>query len=813
MAIKALNSVGGFSVGENPSNVILSNGDITTGNANLTGNLIAANILTDNYRWANGVLVDFQQTAGNTYEIQFNNAGNFDANPNLIFNSSNNYFYVGGNANITGNANIGNINVIGVLSALSNIYAPNFVGNLVGNVSGNLTIPGDNTSVVFNDAGVANSSNAFTFDKVTNTVSLSNVLTVIGNIYSGNANLGNLALANYFNGTLVTSSQPNITSLGNLSSLNVDGILNGNIINVTSNINALGNIEGGNLRTNGAATLWQLIAGNIYYPTVDGSPGQILATDGNGQLGFTTIDTYQIANGNSNVVVNANANVTISSNGVANVVVVSDLGIDVVGYANISGNANTGNIGTGILTASGNVTGANLYTSGEVSATGNLTGNNLGLTNLLTTGNANITGYVLSNLVPGTSNAQTLGDSGFYWNNAYIGNTIYLGNTTLTTESNRFTTANANLTGTVIVQDLSVSGNTTNQGNVTISGNLVVGGNTTFINVDNLTVKDPLITLGGNANGTNISAYDGKDRGLVLFNYYPNGYGPLNQAFAWKTANNQFEALYDVDNFTNEIITANGFANIKGNIFIGNLSGTILASSSNQSNITQVGTLVNLSVTGDITTSNTGNFGTLKGSNLTYPIADGSAGQVIQTYGNGILYFATPVTNSLINGNSNVSVAANANITISANGVSNVFTVTSVGGNVTGTFGVSSNLTANNVAANYVVGVGLTQLNWATLTTTGTTANQIIANLPTSSMRGAEFFVKGEEVAGGKYSISTLAAVHDSSGNVDYTNFNTVVLGGTTGILRVIYDSGNMQLVVTPASSNSTVWTTQYRTI
>jgi len=79
MAIKALNSVGGFSVGENLLTVILSNGDITTGNANLTGNVFANIILTDNYRYANGDPVDFQLPAGNPYEIQFNNFGDFGA--------------------------------------------------------------------------------------------------------------------------------------------------------------------------------------------------------------------------------------------------------------------------------------------------------------------------------------------------------------------------------------------------------------------------------------------------------------------------------------------------------------------------------------------------------------------------------------------------------------------------------------------------------------------------------------------------------------------------------------------------------------
>ena len=165
------------------------------------------------------------------------------------------------------------------------------------------------------------------------------------------------------------------------------------------------------------------------------------------------------------------------------------------------------------------------------------------------------------------------------------------------------------------------------------------------------------------------------------------------------------------------MISANGFANIKANVFIGNLSGNILTNA--QPYITSVGTLANLSVLGNIDTANTGNFGTLIGSNLIYPNIDGAPGQVIQTYGNGQLYFATPVTNSLIDGNSNVTVEPNANITMSANGVANVFVVTSVGGNVTGTLGVSSNLIANNVAANYIVGVGITQLNWATKTTTG----------------------------------------------------------------------------------------------
>ena len=78
MALRALNSIGGFSVGDNPQqNIILANGDITSNNitangfANINGNLTAnfanfsgnvnisnANaswgLLTDNLYYANG---------------------------------------------------------------------------------------------------------------------------------------------------------------------------------------------------------------------------------------------------------------------------------------------------------------------------------------------------------------------------------------------------------------------------------------------------------------------------------------------------------------------------------------------------------------------------------------------------------------------------------------------------------------------------------------------------------------------------------------------------------------------------------------
>ena len=83
MAIRTFNSVGGFSVGETPTIVLLSNGDITTTNATLSGNLIA-------------------------------NVGNIGNN-----------LYVGGNANIVGTLNLGNLYIANTGLVVSDLIPTN----------------------------------------------------------------------------------------------------------------------------------------------------------------------------------------------------------------------------------------------------------------------------------------------------------------------------------------------------------------------------------------------------------------------------------------------------------------------------------------------------------------------------------------------------------------------------------------------------------------------------------------------------------------------------------------------------------------
>lgn len=139
------------------------------------------------------------------------------------------------------------------------------------------------------------------------------------------------------------------------------------------------------------------------FPNAAGNLGQVLASDGNGNLIFTTLgDSTAIVNGNSNVRVAANGNVSVSVSGNANVLVITGDSANLDGDMSVSGNTSvTGNLSvstnasvTGTLGVTGNasVTG-NLSVSTNASVTGNLTVlGNISNTNVI---NAN---YLISSL-------------------------------------------------------------------------------------------------------------------------------------------------------------------------------------------------------------------------------------------------------------------------------------------------------------------------------------------------------------------------------------------------------------------------------
>lgn len=139
-----------------------------------------------------------------------------------------------GNGEFVFGSNVTNISDVMIINTLGNVRAGNFIGNVIGNISGNIAAPGFNTQVIFNSSGTLSTSANLTFN--------GSELVVTGNanatVFNGSgAGLTNLPGANVTGtvasatsagtattaGTVTTAAQPNITSVGTLSSLNVTG--------------------------------------------------------------------------------------------------------------------------------------------------------------------------------------------------------------------------------------------------------------------------------------------------------------------------------------------------------------------------------------------------------------------------------------------------------------------------------------------------------------------------------------------------------------------------------------------------------------
>jgi hypothetical protein len=155
---------------------------------------------------------------------------------------------------------------------------------------------------------------------------------------------------------LTTAAQTNITSVGTLTGLTVDGTTN---LGTVSQVH----IDGG-------------------------SSGQYLQTDGLGSLSWATINTSLIANGSSNVSIpTADGNVFINVGG-SEIIEVSGVGANVTGVLDVSGNVTANNItAANVIVASGGIAANSAITgtvkvAGGMSATGNIyTGKAVGFAN------------------------------------------------------------------------------------------------------------------------------------------------------------------------------------------------------------------------------------------------------------------------------------------------------------------------------------------------------------------------------------------------------------------------------------------------
>jgi hypothetical protein len=104
--------------------------------------------------------------------------------------------------------------------------------------------------------------------------------------------------------------------------------------------------------------------------------------------------------------------------------------------------------------------------------------------------------------------------------------------------------------------------------------------------------------------------------------------------------------------------------------------------------------------------------------------------------------------------------------------------------------------------------LGSSVLSSNVVTTTSTTANQVLKTLSTGTYRSAEFFIQCQDGTSSKYQALKINAIY--SGLTAYnTQYGNVVSSSVLGTFNVDISAGTMRLLVTPSSANSTRFTIQ----
>ena len=735
-------------------------GNVTATNANLSNLSVSGVVRTDLIPIGNGVQSLGNATnkwsnlylTGNT--IYLGNATissnattivltNPDGGQTVFAGNTGNSDISGQTLSITGNARLGNIISSGGNITGANVISANLLtGTLTTGSQPNLTSHGTLTSL-----SVSGTSNLGAVGNVTITGGSS------GQVLSTNGSGGLSFISVSSSGVSNGNSNVNIaTANGNVtitSAGNTTVTVTGTGANVSGTLSVSGNATIGNIISSGSGG--NITGANVISANTFSASGNITANFyiGNGSQ-LTGLSTAGVSNGNSNVnIATANGNVTIAAVG-NTVLTVTGTGANVSGTLSVSGNASFANLtsnGTG-----GNISGANVISANTVSVSGNAT-----IGNIISSGSGgNITGanVISANLLTGTlttaaqpniTSTGTLASLSVTGNGAFgnVSATTFTGAlsgaaTSATTAGTVTTAAQPNITSTGTLASLSVSGtsNLGAVGNVTITGgssgqvlSTNGSGGLSFISVSSSGVSNGNSNVNIATSGGNVTtSVNGNANILVVTGTGANVAGTLsvsgNASFANLTSNGTGGNITGANVISANTISVSGNATI-GNIVSsgsgGNITGANLISANlftgtlttaAQPNITSVGTLASLSVTGN------GVFGNVNAGNLltanysTAVITTGAQPNITSVGTLASLSVSGNVTaGNLIgphaNGNSNVNIAtANGNVTVTAVG-NTTMTITGTGANVSGTLSVSGNATVGNgIIVTGAIGLG-----------------------------------------------------------------------------------------------------------
>ena len=808
-------------------NANVSSNVVDANSANISGNLYVAdtatigNVRTNNILYANGQPWDLQEAAGSNTQIQYNDGNtNFGASANFTFNQTTNLLTVVGNSQFN-NANLGNLATANFVNVSSNLVVTNTAN--IGNVrTNNLlyangsawdfggTPGGSNTQIQFNDSNEFGGSANFTFDNTTNlltVVGTANVTTLnaIGNVTGNTGIFGNITTSGPsgdITGANVISTVT-LTASGNITAANANlgNLAIANFVNVSSNLSVTNTANVGNLRTNNL--LYANGSAYIFTTNAAGNTTQVQFNNSNAftaSANFTFDDATQLLTvigntqfNNANLGNLATANfVNVSSNlSVTNTANVGNLRTNNLLYANGSawdlggnpggsntqiqfndsnefgGSANfTFNQTTNLLTVVGNANIANINVSGTINANGNITGGNI-----TTTGNG-----VFNNI-------STIGPSGDI-TGANVISTVILN------ASGNITSANANL------------GNLATANFVNVSSNLSV---TNTATVGNLRTNNLLY-----ANG---SPWDLQEA------------AGSNTQIQYNDGNTNFGASANFTfNDSTQLLTVIGNSQFN-NANLGNLA------TANFVNVSSNLSVINTANVGNLRTNNllyaNGSAwdlgGTPGGSNTQIQFNDSNE------FG-GSANFTFDKTTSLLSvvGNANIAnINVSGNVTGNNGIFGNLFT-TGPSGDITGvnlistvTLTASGNITsananlgntsiANNVVANtFRMGVGVNEFYQSTVyfaTTNSTAPNQLLWSTSLANLSAIDFTIISTDVTGNTRQTAKIAAAVLGT-EVVFNEYSGLYINGGVGSFSVNYQAGSpdtIQLVVTPDSTNLT---------
>jgi hypothetical protein len=550
------------------------------------------------------------------------------------------------------------------------------------------TTAGSNTQIQFNDSGALAGDADFTFDKTTNTLTVTNIAANGASLTSVNAASvgGNTAsdlntyadnkAANAYSNAMSDTLSRNGSYSGNNTLAGTNTVISSNLF-VTGTINRSPTITlGGDL--SGSITLTDLVGGTLTATIAADSVA----------LGTDTTGNYVAS-------ITAGAGISGSSSsegGAATIAVVANNGL----LSNSSGVFVVAN--TGVVSNSSGV-----FIGQAVATTDNVTFNDITINGNTTLGSNSsdiiaITGRINSAIVPAANVTYDLGTSLMRWKDLYLaGSTIVLGNTTITDSADGLTANNIKAAIGIKTQDLAVDGNTvlgsnssdivsinayvntaitpnanvtynlgTNllrwneihaanvhsvdgyfDGNLQVTGNLVVLGDTLTVNVATLAVEDSLIQL-----ATNNTSTDLLDIGF--FGNYQAGGGAHEHTGLFRDASDDgifklFFGLQDAPT-TSVDIAGTGYAQgvlqayLKSGGLISNATHVAITANgsvnvaitantltlSTALAATEGGTGFNSYTSGDLLVANTGNTFS--------KLALGTSGYVLQSNGSALVY-------------------------------------------------------------------------------------------------------------------------------------------------------------------------------